>query len=456
MSKEELEAKKWKEQMFAAKYVVAPMVDQSELPFRLLCRKYGANLCYTPMFNANIFVKDHKYRRDNLVTCQYDRPLIVQFCGNNANIFLEAARMAVPYCDAIDLNIGCPQSIARRGHYGAFLEEEWDLLFSIINLASKELEVPITCKIRVFPEIEKTVRYAKMLESAGCQLIAVHGRTKEQKGPFTGLASWDHIKAIKENVNVPVFANGNIQSLADVENCLKATGVNGVMSAEGILHNPALFTGIHYPVWTIAKEYLKLTEQYPCTFSYIRGHLFKIFHHLLQMEENIPWRDCLAKANTMNHLHKLVSEIEAKYAMNESQDCMSATLPVPPYLCQPYFRPPPAVSLIDSSKNSSDTDMLCKQRQFGEENDEIETQAAKCALRKERKLKKLQKKIDCPRKKSKPSICESCPNPKGQKCDYNLCRACCRKKVFSEVLDCIGHGLLLKNKQLKKAKQIVV
>ncbi|EYU34559.1 hypothetical protein MIMGU_mgv1a0074382mg, partial [Erythranthe guttata] len=88
------------------KLIVAPMVDNSELPFRMLCRKYGAQAAYTPMLHSRIFGESEKYRSEEFTTCKEDRPLFVQFCANDPDILLESARKVEPYCDYVDINFG--------------------------------------------------------------------------------------------------------------------------------------------------------------------------------------------------------------------------------------------------------------------------------------------------------------------------------------------------------------
>ncbi|KAL3895643.1 MAG: hypothetical protein SGCHY_004576 [Lobulomycetales sp.] len=295
--------------------LVAPMVEQSEYAWRILSMRYGAHLVYTPMYNARHFAASEKYRRQ-FTTGPLDGPLIVQFCANDPKHLLAAALLVQEQCVAVDLNLGCPQGIARKGHYGAFLMQEWDLIEQLVSTlhSSKDLRVPITCKIRVFPTVEETVAYARMLERAGCAMLTVHGRLREQKAQNTGLADWEKIKAVKQAVSIPVFANGNIMYAEDAADCIRQTGVDGVMIAEGSLHNPALFTGQAIPSYKLAREYLDICRdvQDSATISNIRPHLFRMLHACLP--HCIPQRAALSKAKTMQDFYDIVAEIEAKYA----------------------------------------------------------------------------------------------------------------------------------------------
>ncbi|KAK7867858.1 hypothetical protein R5R35_003529 [Gryllus longicercus] len=462
----------WRETLGGAQRFVAPMVDASELAWRLLSRRHGAQVCYTPMLHSSVFVRDPKYRQEALATCAEDRPLIVQFCGNDSQTLLEAALLAEPHCDAVDLNLGCPQAIARRGRYGAFLQDDWDLLHDIVSTLHRALSVPVTCKIRVFEDVGRTVEYAQMLEAAGCQMLTVHGRTREQKGPLTGLASWSHIKAVRENVKIPVVANGNIQCLQDVYHCLEETGCHGVMSAEGNLYNPSVFEGGNPPAWDIALEYLDLAEKHPCPTSYVRGHLFKLFQHCLCLPENFDLRSQLATGSYLKEFRNTVSELKERYLPfhNGEKPWMgksdSFNLVLPPWLCQPYVRIPPEEHLKKmEEKQNRNADI----NQYGEdpvqgeaekENQDggshkrpressVESTESKNMSR--RKLRKLRRLKHNPDKifgtRQGVEKCVKCPNPSGTKCLNHLCKACCKTLCYVEEQDCPGHRILIKTRR---------
>lgn len=112
-------------------------------------------------------------------TIPEDRPLFAQFCGNDADIVLNACRYLEDIVDAVDLNFGCPQNIAKRGRYGSFLLNDPKTIVSIVKKLHENLKVPVTCKMRILPSREETIDLAKQIEAAGCSILTVHGRVKE-------------------------------------------------------------------------------------------------------------------------------------------------------------------------------------------------------------------------------------------------------------------------------------
>lgn len=231
-------------------------------------------LAYSPMYHARLFREQASLRAQHFQPTRaaagkndddsvfldgnpsIDRPLFVQFCANEPDDLLEAACHVATYCDGVDLNLGCPQGIARKGHYGAFLQEDWDLIYKLINRLHADLLVPVTAKFRILETKEKTLEYAKMILSAGANIISVHGRRREQKGHNTGLADWDYIRYLRDNLppDTVIFANGNILNREDLDRCLEETGADGVMSAEGNLSDPSIFSEPP-PVGSEGREY---------------------------------------------------------------------------------------------------------------------------------------------------------------------------------------------------------
>ncbi|CAO3661282.1 unnamed protein product [Rhizopus stolonifer] len=334
------------------KTILAPMVDQSELAYRILCRKYGADVCVTPMLHARLFSEGQKYRDDQFTTNKEDRPLIVQFCANDPQILLKATKFVEKDCNAVNLNLGCPQNIAKKGKYGSFLQDEWELIEKMVSTLHKELAVPVTVKIRCFPTIEKTIAYAKMIEAAGAQMLTVHGRLREQRGHHTGIADWDKIKAVKEALKIPVVANGNILYYEDIQRCIDYTGVDAVMTAEGSLYNPAIFSaGKKLPPFTyeVAEEYLDICKDEKTNPGMIKGHMFKLLHPSLPVHTDLRAR--LGQAREIDEFcsivqelkDRIVKEIEEKGESQEEQGQTDARgiRKYAYWRCQPYIRPTP-------------------------------------------------------------------------------------------------------------------
>ena len=234
------------------RYILAPMVGGSELAFRLLCRRYatGDLLCYTPMMSSERFVAEPSYR-ETFQTNAADRPLVAHFSGNDPKTMLAAARLIEDRVDAVDLNLGCPQRIAHSGHFGSFLLDEVDrpLVLSIIRTLASNLSVPVFAKIRLLATTELTIELVRQLRDAGAKLVAIHARHRVslvgRSGPTArdGPAFIDEVAKVRAAVgtSVRLVCNGNVRCWADAASNLSVTGADGVMSAEGILDDPAIY-----------------------------------------------------------------------------------------------------------------------------------------------------------------------------------------------------------------------
>lgn len=351
------------------KTIVAPMVDQSELAWRILSRRYGADLCYTPMFHARLFATEEKYRQNMWSefdgAADLDRPLVVQFCANDPDYLLKAAQLVQDKCDAVDLNLGCPQGIARKGNYGAFLMDDWDLVHKLIKNLHDNLDIPVTAKIRVYDDWEKSLKYAKMVLDAGAQFITIHGRTRDMKGQLTGLANWDILKYLRDNLpeGQVFFANGNIIYPNDLKRCMDKVGCDAIMSAEGNLYNPGVFwtktddKDKQFPrVDKLLREYFEIVKKYPTDANKhaMKAHFFKMLHEFLNTRKEL--RPIIGRTsvhadindwdNIVQQVEKIVQEIYAQpdieqldvITVGETESWGGQYREVPYWRCQPYFR----------------------------------------------------------------------------------------------------------------------
>lgn len=313
--------------------ILAPMVDQSELPFRMLTRRFGADLCYTPMIHARMTLESVGYLDKNFSTSPDDRPVVAQFCGNDPAILLAAAKRVQDRVDAIDLNMGCPQGIAKRGAYGAFLlpvEPETEaaktaLLVRIVSTLHAGLTVPVTCKIRVLGSFEATLRLVLALQGAGCAVLTIHGRQRSCIKERVGPTDWETIARVKAHpsVTVPIIANGGLGSYEDIETCGAAAGVDGVMTSEGVLENPGLMSnrvrtdpgheGEVCDSFDMALQYIELARAYPgADTGCVRAHLIKMLFGPLRTFTDL--RSALVSVKGgLDAFRDIVLQLQARY-----------------------------------------------------------------------------------------------------------------------------------------------
>ncbi|KAB7494216.1 tRNA-dihydrouridine(20a/20b) synthase [NAD(P)+]-like [Armadillidium nasatum] len=291
--------------------VSAPMVRYSKLAFRNLVRKYGCDLCFTPMIVADSFIKSKNARDNDFTYCKSDRPLIVQFASSNAENFRHAAELVYPYSDGVDLNCGCPQRWAIQEGYGACLINKPELVSDIIHQTRNAIcdsEFSVSLKIRIHNDTKRTVDFARQMESAGLTFLSVHGRTKEQRSEPV---NYEAISLIKSSINIPVIANGDIKTLNEAEHIKKLTNVDGVMCARGLLANPSLFSGTEFTTLDCVKDWIKIAIE--------TGTPFTCFHnHLIYMIEKLQSRADRRYFNALSSVSGVVSFLEQKYSFDVS------------------------------------------------------------------------------------------------------------------------------------------
>lgn len=223
--------------------ILAPMEGYSDLPYRSLCRELGSAMSYTEFVNAMDVLQGHPRVAQKLAFLPEERPVVFQIFDSDPSRLLEVAlKLQESGPDIIDINMGCSvRRVSGRGAGAGLLRTPLKIA-RIFHSLSRSLEVPVTGKIRLGwdDNSRNYLLIARIIEENGGALVAVHGRTRAQG--YGGRADWDAIAEIKEALSIPVIANGDVRSVADITRIKEHTACDGVMIGRAAVGSPWIFS----------------------------------------------------------------------------------------------------------------------------------------------------------------------------------------------------------------------
>lgn len=229
---------------------LAPMEDVTDMGFRLMCKRFGADMVYTEFVSSDALIRQVNKTQAKLTISDEERPVAIQIYGREVDAMVEAAKIcedANP--DILDINFGCPvKKVAGKGA-GSGMMKTPDLMVDITKAVVEAVKIPVTVKTRLGWDNDSKiiVELAEQLQDTGIQALTLHGRTRAQM--YSGEADWALIGAVKNNprMHIPIIGNGDVTSPEICKKRFDETGVDAVMIGRGSIGSPWIFEEVkHY------------------------------------------------------------------------------------------------------------------------------------------------------------------------------------------------------------------
>ncbi len=313
--------------------LLAPMEDVTDIAFRLMCKRFGADMVYTEFVSADALIRNVSKTQQKLDVSDEERPVAIQIYGKEVGPMVEAAQIceeAKP--DVLDINFGCPvKKVAGKGA-GAGMLRNIPLMLEITREVVKAVKIPVTVKTRLGWDADHRiiVELAEQLQDCGIAALSIHGRTRAQM--YTGEADWSLIGEVKRNprMTIPIIGNGDVVTAEQCKQRFDDYGVDGVMIGRGSIGRPWIFREVKHYLTTgkpLPKEpfgwYLDILKQQVMQsverlderrgILHIRRHLAatSLFKGISDFKQT---RVAMLRAETVEELFRIMDEIPEKFA----------------------------------------------------------------------------------------------------------------------------------------------
>ena len=311
-----------------SKVSLAPMAGITDYVLRSMIRQYCKNCLITTEMISSEFLAQNRNQTDILMLDNTHHPIAYQICGHKPYMMKDAAKRLSEVADIIDINMGCPVRKVVCGHDGSALMREPELAYDIVQAVKEGTDLPVSVKFRLgYTAAEMNyVEYGQKMQEAGAEFITLHARTRAQM--YSGKADWAKIKDLKNNVDIPVFANGDVDSVESAIECIKQSGADGIAIGRGVLGDPSLLYRIdHYfntgeilPAPTIFEK-LNIMKQHLQQEIDLRGEnvgvkFFRKFYpfYISSVPNASKYRGILIKEDSYKKLQEYFSYIEKDIA----------------------------------------------------------------------------------------------------------------------------------------------
>ncbi len=229
--------------------LLAPMEDVTDIAFRLMCKRFGADMVYTEFVSSDALIRSVNKTQQKLIVSDEERPVAIQIYGRDVDSMVEAAKICeAAQPDVLDINFGCPvKRVAGKGA-GAGMLRNIPLMLEITRAVVKAVRIPVTVKTRLGWDADHKiiVELAEQLQDCGIAALSIHGRTRSQM--YTGEADWTLIGAVKNNPRmvIPIIGNGDVTSAEVCRKRFEDYGVDGVMIGRGSIGRPWIFREVKH------------------------------------------------------------------------------------------------------------------------------------------------------------------------------------------------------------------